>query len=222
VSLDPDYALAYAGLSDCYALQVLKASPKDENYQKATSAALKAIELDDTLAEVHTSLAWIKLSFEWDWSAAEREFKRAIELNSNYSTSHHWYGTYLSVIRGKHDEGLAEIRRAQELDPTSLVISTNIGTLLTMARRDNEAIIQLRSVVEMDPSFGRARLRLGDAYARKGMYEEAVAELQTAINLENDDPFYISSTFRDMHRERDHLEQPRRASERRNRSKPAD
>ena len=190
--LDPNYALAYVGLADCYALQVMASSPFVESYQKAKSAVLTALALDDTLGEVHTSLGWIKLSFEWDWDGAEKEFQRAIELSPNYPTAHYWYGIYLSLIRGNHDEALAELRRAQELDPTALGLSTNIGALLTRARRDDDAIVQLCKVVEMDPNYSPARLRLGDVYARKGMYEAAVAELQAAITLENNDPFYVA------------------------------
>jgi DNA-binding winged helix-turn-helix (wHTH) protein/TolB-like protein/Tfp pilus assembly protein PilF len=192
VSLDNSYALAYTGLADCYALSVLSSSPLGESYQKAKSAVMNALAIDDSLAEAHTSLAWIKLSFEWDWAGAEQEFRRAIELNPNYPTAHHWYGIYLSLIEGKYDESLAEIGRAQELDPTSLIINANIGTLLSRARRDDEAIAQLRKTVEMDPNFSFAHLRLGVAYAHKGMYEQAVDELQKAIALNENDPFFVA------------------------------
>lgn len=191
VSIDPNYALAYTGLADCYALNELLPSPSSESYPKAQSAVMKALQIDDSLAEAHTSLAWIKVWFEWDWPGAEKEFKRALELNPNYMPAHNFYAVYLSYLR-RDDEALVEIKRAQEIDPTSLLINTTFGALLFRARRDDEAVGQLRQTIEMDSNFSRAHLYLAMVYEVKGMYQEAVAEMQKAMALSKDDPFQIA------------------------------
>ncbi len=186
IEKDPNYALAYAGLADSYALlggyDVLR--PKD-SYPRARAAATKALEIDDTLAEAHTSIARIRMAFDWDWLAAEREFKRAIELNPNYATAHHWYGMYL-VRMGRFDEALSEIKQAQKLDPLSLIINADMGAPLFFARQYDQAIEQHRKTLEMDLNFPPTHLRLGAAYEQKGMYQEAIAEYQRAIELSGD------------------------------------
>ena len=180
---DPNYAQAYAGLADCYLVGgAIPGTPADS----AKSAALKALELDDTLAEAHTSLAYYEGAVEWNWSGAEAEFGRAIALNPSYSTAHHWHAYNLAAI-GRLDEAIAEIRRAQELDPLSLIISTDAGHVLYLSRRFDEAIGQYRKVLEMDSSFRVAHWRLGECYAQKRMYPEAIAELQQAISLDTND-----------------------------------
>jgi tetratricopeptide (TPR) repeat protein len=180
---DPAYALAYAGLADCYvSLSTFNVIPSKEGFPKARAAALKALEIDDTLADAHTSLARIKSSFDWDWLAAEEEFKRAIELNPNYATAHHLYGRHL-MIMGRFDEAAVEIRRASELDPLSLLINADLSAPLFFARQYDQAIESLRETIEMDPNFALAHVRLGGAYECKGMYEEAIAEYQRAIEL---------------------------------------
>src|SRR5437016_5613112 len=164
IEKDPTFALAYSGLADTYDLLGAAdaggtVSP-NEALPKAKAAALKAIELDASLAEPHVSLAHVKYYYDRDWAGAEREFKRAIELNPNYPQAHHWYAIYL-VFAGRTNEGLAEIRRAQELDPLSLPINMTVGWLLCDANRADEGIDQLRKTLEMDPAFMVAHTRLG-------------------------------------------------------------
>jgi serine/threonine-protein kinase len=175
---DPAYALAYAGLADCYALMGdYGYLPPRDAFPKARAAAEHALQLDDSLAEAHTSLAFVKVQYDWDWAGAEREYRRALELNPNYATAHQWYSEYLSAM-GRHEEALREIRRAQELDPLSLIIHAVVGRALYFARRYDDAVAQCRSTVEMDPNFGVPHLFLGRAYVQQGKYEEALAEFE--------------------------------------------
>jgi serine/threonine protein kinase/tetratricopeptide (TPR) repeat protein len=175
IARDSNYALAYAGLADAYALLgVFHLSPR-ETFPKAREAALNALRIDDTLAEAHAALGHIKVQYEYDWAGAEREYKRAIELNPNYANAHHFYALYLAMM-GRSEEGLSEIRRAQELEPFSLSIHANVGAILCQARRYDEAISQLKRVLEMNPNFDHARSVLAFAYRQKGMYEEAISE----------------------------------------------
>ena len=178
---DPAYALAYTGLADCYYLLADYSflSPR-EAFPRGKAAATKALELDETSAEAHTSLAVIKSEYEWDWLGAEREFKRAIELNPNYATAHHWYSDYLGEM-GRHEEAIAEIKRAQQLDPLSLIINTVAGVRFHWARRYDEAVEQLRKTLEMDPNFAVAHHWLGQVYEQMGQHESAIAEHQKAI-----------------------------------------
>jgi len=186
IDLDPNYGLAYAGLADCYNLlgvpDVAGTLAPREAFPKAKAAALKALEIDDALGEAHNSLAFVRFSFEWDWSGAEQEFKRAIELNPNYATTRHWYAIYLMTM-GRNEEAIAEMRRAQELEPLSLIINTNLGWAFYYARQYDQAIEQYQRTLEMDANFANARLRLGEAYEQKGMYEEAITEYQKAVTL---------------------------------------
>ncbi|HUE81829.1 MAG TPA: protein kinase [Pyrinomonadaceae bacterium] len=175
IARDPNYALAYAGLADSYALLGVFHLPPGETFPKAREAALNALRIDDTLAEAHAALGHIKQQYEYDWAGAEREYKRAIELNPNYANAHHFYALYLTMM-GRFDEGLAEIRRAQELEPFSLFIHANVGAVLSQARGYDEAISHLKKVLEMNPNFDHARSLLGFAYRQKGMYEEAISE----------------------------------------------
>jgi tetratricopeptide (TPR) repeat protein len=173
IALDPGYAQAYVGLADTYAFL--------REHGKVKEQLVKALELDDTLAEAHASLAFnYKFSTEWDWPAAEAEFKRAIEINPNYATAHHWYAYYLAAM-GRFDEAINEIKRARELDPLSIIINTDVGEMLYYARRYDEAIAVYRSSLEMDPNFGVAHYLLAYAYEHKGMYEEAIREFQKAL-----------------------------------------
>ena len=185
IAKDPGYALAYAGLADCNALYGCggyAGLAEREAMSKASAAAGTAREIDDTLAEAHTSVAFVKFRFEWNWPEAEREFKRAIELNPKYPTARHWYSTYLMAM-GRSEEAFAEIKRAQELDPLSLTISAGVGRLLGVARQYDRAIEQLQKTIEMDPNFVRARFDLGLMYAESGRYDEALAEFQSAISI---------------------------------------
>ncbi len=180
---DRNYALAHAGLADSYILLgEYSLLPAKEAYPKAREAATKALELDDTLGEAHTSLATVKADYDWDWPGAEREFRRAIELNPGYATAHQWYGQMLSNL-GRYEEALAEIKQAQQLDPVSLIINTVTGGYLLRAGRDELAIEQLRKTLEIDPNFARAHWILGWASLRKGAFGEAIAEFQRAITL---------------------------------------
>jgi serine/threonine protein kinase/tetratricopeptide (TPR) repeat protein len=180
---DRNYALAHAGLADSYILLgEFGLLPAREAYAKAREAATKALELDETLAEAHNALAILKGDYDWDWPGAEREFRRAIELNPGYATAHQWYGEMLSEL-GRHEEALAEIKRARQLDPLSLIINAAIGKTLLYAGREDLAIEQLRKTLEIDPNFAHAHQFLGYAYVRKGEFAEAIAEFQRAIAL---------------------------------------
>jgi serine/threonine protein kinase/Flp pilus assembly protein TadD len=183
IDCNPTYALAYAGLADCYIkLSHTNVMPSKEGFAKARAAVIKALEIDDTLAEAHISLAKIKSTFDWDFPAAEEEFKRAIQLNPNYARAHHSYGRHL-MIMGRLDEAAVEIRRAYELDPLSLIISADLSAPLFFAQQYDRAIESLRKTLEMDPNFALAHVRLGGAYEFKGMYEEAIVEYQKAREL---------------------------------------
>jgi serine/threonine-protein kinase len=192
IEKDPNFALAYAGLADAYCVfpTYSAASPR-ESYPQAKAAAKKAMEIDDTLAEPHASLAWVLFLFDWNFAESDREFQRAIQLNPNYPTAHHWYGDANLRVTGRFDEAIAQEKRAQELDPLSLIINADLGTTYIYARRYDKAIEQLRKTIEMDPSFYYARWRLGTAYELKGSLHEAMTEYQNARAL-NDDPTVLA------------------------------
>jgi eukaryotic-like serine/threonine-protein kinase len=174
IEKDPTYALAYAGLADAYVLlSDYGALPSKQGFPKAKAAALKALQIDNTLADAYPSLGWVRCFYEWDFPGAETDFKRAIELKSNYATAHLWYGWYLTVM-GRFNEGFAELKKAQELDPLSLVINTNLGKVLYFGHRYDEAIQQYKKTLEMDPNFVKAHDDLGWAYEQKGMHAEAI------------------------------------------------
>ncbi|HJQ22627.1 MAG TPA: tetratricopeptide repeat protein [Blastocatellia bacterium] len=184
VALDPDYALAYAGLADCYAvLSWYSLMAPALAFSKARTAALRALEIDDTLAEAHTALAAVKQCYEWDWPAAEREFRRAIELNPGYATAHHWYAINHLTAMGRHEEAIREMRRAQTLDPLSLVINRDVGWAFYYARRYGEAIAAYRRTFELDPNFVRTHFFLGMAYEQTGEYQQAIARFHEAESL---------------------------------------
>jgi serine/threonine-protein kinase len=178
VDKDPNYALAYAGLAQAYILipNYTRDSPK-EPYEKARAAAMKALEIDETLADAHTALATVKNEYDWNFLEAEKEFKRAIELNPNDATTHQWFGEYLSIV-SRMDEAIAEMKRAQELDPLSLIINSELGFTYTENRQYDQAIEQLRKTIEMDTNFPRAHQYLSIAYEGKGMFEEAISEFE--------------------------------------------
>ena len=190
---DPAYALAYTGLADCYGLLAdYGFVPWKEAYPRAKGAATKALELDEALAEAHTSLAVIKSEYEWDWLGAEREFKRAIELNPNYATAHHWYSDHLGEM-GRHEEAIAEIKRAQQLDPLSVIINTIAGLRFHWARRYDEAVEQLRKTLEMDPNFAVAHHWLAQVYEQMGQHESAIAEHQKAITASGASSYAVAA-----------------------------
>ncbi len=196
IEKDPNFALAYSGLADSYALLGVPEAgggmPPNEILPKAKEAALKALEIDETLAEPHVSLAHVKYFYDRDFTTAEREFKRAIELNSNYPEAHHWYAIYLSVV-GRQREALAEIRRAQDLDPLSLPINMWLGRILSQSGQLDQAVEQLRKTVELDPNFMIAHHRLGLLYEEKGMYDEAISEFRQVLKLSSGNPLGVSA-----------------------------
>lgn len=188
IDKDPNYALAYAGLADSYnILSGFNALAGKEGFPKARTAAIKALELDGELAEAHSALGTVKHFYDWDWSGAEREFKRAIEINPSYSDAHQMYSYYLSAM-GRFDEALAEMRRAQELEPLSLVKIIGIGEIYYFQRQYDQAIGQYQKALEMDPNSGVTHWAIGNVYLHKGMYDEAIAEYQKAIPLSGDSP----------------------------------
>jgi serine/threonine protein kinase/tetratricopeptide (TPR) repeat protein len=192
IDLDPSYALAYAGLADSYnMLADYSVLPPKEAFPRAEAAAAKALEMDDTLAEAHTSLAFVKMAYDGDWAGAEREYRRAIELNPNYATAHQWYASLLVMMR-RFDESITEMKRAQALDPLSRIINANLGLHYYYARQYDQAIEQLRKTINLEPDFGLAYFYLGRALAQKGMYKEAIAELQKARDLSGEDPETIA------------------------------
>ncbi len=193
MAIDPAYALAYAGIADSYNLLGLYSwLPPKEAYGRAKAAAEKALEIDDRLGEAHASLGWIRCFFDWDWSAAEREFKRAIDLNQNYATAHEWYGLFLAT-RGRFVEASREINRAQELDPLSLIIRAIAGVIFYLARRYDEALGQFRETLEMDPNFFVAYLYQGEVYLSQARWQEAIDTFQKAIALSPGSTFAIGS-----------------------------
>lgn len=184
VKKDPNYALAYSGLADTYALMPLYGNFRPRQYMpQAKEAALKALELDENLAEAHASLGRILNSYDYDWTGAEREFKRAIALNPNYPTAHQWYAEFLA-FGGMPDEALEEISKALELDPFSLTINRIKGNVLSFAGRHDEAIAQLNKTAEMYPENALVRFNLGDAFVSKAMRSEAVAQYLIAFRLD--------------------------------------
>jgi TolB-like protein/Flp pilus assembly protein TadD len=182
---DPNYAEAYSGLADAYALSgdwaygVL--APQDA-FREARAAAMKALALDDGLAEAHTSLAFAFDLYAWDWTGAEKEYKRAIELNPGYATAHQWYAWHL-LVTGRNSEGIFELKRAESLDPLSLIISANVAGALSVAHLYDESVKQSEKTLGMDPNFAVAHIALGEALEQKHMHAEAIAEFQKAIAL---------------------------------------
>ena len=176
IATDPSYARAYAGLADSYTIMSSYGFvPANEYMPQARTAALKALQLDDSLAEAHTSLALIAQNYDWDWQTAEKEYRRAIQLNANYATAHHWYAEFLAY-QGRFDEALAESERARELDPLSLIIAADNGAIYYFSRQYDRAIARFQGVLDVDPSFGRAHLIIA-AYVQEGRFKEAEASL---------------------------------------------
>jgi serine/threonine-protein kinase len=178
IEKDPGYALAYAGLASAYAiLPEYSGLPAKDFNPKVETAARKALDIDPTLAEPHAALGLVKYNHLWDWKGAEVELNRAIELNPNYPTTHHWYSICLRQ-QGKFDQAYAEIKRAQELDPLSPIINLNVAEALSLLQRDDEATEQLKYTLELEPNFPGGHMDLGSKYARQGKYDEAIGEFQ--------------------------------------------
>ena len=193
IDLDPNYALAYAGLADAYSFFASSTGgyPPCETYPKAEAAALQALELDDMLGEAHSTLGFCRLLFDWDFAAAEREYKRAIELSPNYANAHDGYSFYLKAT-GQHEAAIQACQRAQELDPLSMFATLSLGWAYYFARDYDRALIQARRVLDMDANFGFAHWHAGKTYLQKGMFPEAVASLRQALNLIGGTPPFIS------------------------------
>jgi TolB-like protein/Tfp pilus assembly protein PilF len=180
---DSQFALAYTGVADSYAvLALLEFIPPIDAFPKARKAAEKALEIDNRLPEAHTSLGVVMFQYDWDWEGAEKEFKRAIELNPSYAPAHQFYADFLKS-QGRFEEALAEMRHAQALDPLSLAINTGVGHVLYLSRQYDQAIEQYQNAIKLDPEFVQARLWFGRPYLQKRMYKEAIAELNHAVTL---------------------------------------
>jgi len=185
IAVDPAYAQAYSGLADAYALaggwEYGVLAPQDAA-SRAREAASRAVYLDPALSEAHTSLAFALDMASWDWNGAEREFRRALDLNPGYATAHHWYGYHLMMV-GRDNEGIAELKRAESLDPLSLIISAGVADVLFIAHRFDDAIRQLQKTLEMDPNFAMAHYQLGQVLVQQHQLDAAISEFQRAIEL---------------------------------------
>jgi len=193
IEKDPTYALAYSGLADCYSLlsEYGYVAPK-ESYPRAKQAAQKALEIDDTLAEAHASLAWIKTFYDWDWSGGEKEFQRAIELNPAYAIAHFWHALAL-MSTGRSEEAIAEQKRALQLDPLSLIINRVLSVDFYYVRHYDQAIEQEQLTLEMDPNFSMVHWTLCEAYLQKSMYKQGVAECEKELAISPRHPYALSA-----------------------------
>jgi TolB-like protein/DNA-binding winged helix-turn-helix (wHTH) protein/Tfp pilus assembly protein PilF len=198
IEQDPNYALAYAGLADCYSIigsAIVGTVPTSEVAPKARAAALKSLELDNTLAEAHTSLATVRFNYDWDWNAAASGFRRALELNPSYATAYQRNSLYLMSM-GRTSESIAEMNRAHDLDPLSISTNFSLGWRLYMAREYDQAIEQLRNTIDMDPDFVLPHLVLGQAYEQKKMYDQAITELRRAADISQSSPPAVAALAR--------------------------
>ena len=185
IEIDPNYAEGYSGLADSYALSgdwKYGVLPGREAFAQAKAAAAKALALDDSLGEAHASLALALDLYDWDWKAAETEYERAIELKPGYAPAHQWYSWHL-IMMGRNSEAISELRKAESLDPLSLIISADIADALCVSRRYDEAVQQSKETLEMDANFAVGHFELGQAFVQKQLYDGAIAELQRAIQL---------------------------------------
>ena len=190
-TIDPDYALAYAGLANSYTLLTAYSSASSTLYMpQARAAALRALELDQGSAEAHTALALIVQNQDWDWQTSEKEFQRAIQLSPDYPTAHHWYAEHLMWL-GRFDEALGESERARRLDPLSLIIAADNGAILYFSHQYDRAIEQFRTVLRQEPNHGRAGI-IVYAYVEKGMFEQAFAEVEILRHSYGEGPWHWS------------------------------
>jgi DNA-binding winged helix-turn-helix (wHTH) protein/TolB-like protein/Tfp pilus assembly protein PilF len=183
INTDPNYAPAYAGLADCYNMQVIYGvHPPKDGFPKAKDAAVKALDIDETLAEAHTSLAFIKFRWDRDRVEAEREFQLAIKYKPTYAPAHQWYSSYLVALE-RFDEAIAEAKRTSELEPLSFTASSHLGWILYLSGRNDEAITQCRKILSLEPNSFPARRYLGLAYEQKGMYPQAIEEFEKGVKI---------------------------------------
>ena len=194
IDRDPNFALGYVGLADCHTGLTFYnfAAPRDA-MPKAKESALKALSLDNTVAEAHASLAHVVMNYDWDWATAEKEFKRSIELKPDYATAHQWYAIHYLTATNRLEEAIQEMKRALELEPVSLVMNTFMGATLYYAGRYDEAIDQCRRTVDMDPNFAVAHWHLGLAYEQKQLFDKAIEEFRKAILLSQHSPLMIAA-----------------------------
>lgn len=194
INQDPDFARAYSGLADSYMLlgigEYLGMNPR-EAIAKGKEAANKAIALDDTLPEAHASLGFMSYVYDFDWVNSERYFRRAIELNPNYVTAHHWYGLSLSMVK-RFDESEAEFKKALQIDPSSLIINNDYAGMFYYSRRYDQAVVQYKKTLELEPGFALAHSELGRVYAEQKRYDEAIAEHNLAIEISGRRPALLA------------------------------
>ncbi len=191
---DPSFALAYAGLAESYTLAGnagYGTLPRDQAIDQARTSARKAVLLNESLAEAHAALGYVKFRIDWDWAGAETEFKRALELKPGYAGAHERYALYLS-IQHRFDEALAEMQRAQQLDPLSASVSTGVGRMLHFERKFDEAILQFKKTLAIDPQYAEAYFGMGMSYLAQHKYDEAIAALKTAIALSGNRPVMVA------------------------------
>jgi DNA-binding winged helix-turn-helix (wHTH) protein/TolB-like protein/Tfp pilus assembly protein PilF len=209
IARDPNYALAYSGLADSYALSALYTGLRSrDSLLEARSASEKALDIDPTLAQAQATRAYVKYYYEWDWAGAELEFKRAIEMNPNYATAHQWYGEYLFFME-RFDESLAQLNRARELDPLSLVINTELGSPYFYMRQYDRAAGMYRKALDMDPNFRLAGYCVALCYGQQGMYNEAIAALGGGRSVDAEVGYYfgVSGMRKEAHEMLDRLMQ---------------
>jgi tetratricopeptide (TPR) repeat protein len=187
IEKDAAYALAYAGLGDCYGVLGLNYQSPADNFPKQKTAVLKALQIDDTLCEAHTSLGAVKLFYEWDWPGAERESKRALELNSGYASAYEVYAYYYDAI-GRPDMAITRLEQALEVDPVSPILNSDLGWGYLFTRQYDEAAKQGAKTLEMDPNFYLAHLVIGMAHEYKGHHKKAIRSLRKAAKLSSDSP----------------------------------
>ena len=193
IKIDPNYALAHAGLADCYIRLNESGVPMaQESVPRGKAAVLKALEIDDGLAEAHATLGFIKFRHEWDFAGAEQEFRRAIELDANYSEAHQWYAFYLLAM-GRTDEGGAEMKRAQELDPLSISSNTNLALYFFFTRQFDQSVQQCRKTLEMEPRSSLTLVTLGLSYEQQGLMDDAISEFKNAQEVEPGDPATLAA-----------------------------
>ena len=193
IALDPGFTLAYVGKADSYQLlAAYHALPPRQGFPRARAAAMKALEIGETLAEAHASLACVRMYYDWNWPGAERDFERSIGLDPTYAAAHHWYSDYWTAL-GRFDRAIERMQKALELEPLSLMIGTNIALTLYYAGDPDGAIERARDALEMDPAFPLAHWVMGLGYERQGKHREAVEAFRRAIRLAGRWPLLLAS-----------------------------